>query len=106
MKHSGRLHPVGLSAHLTYSVKARPPTKLATDNKGARDLAYNPEHHDRSKHILRRHFYVRDVVENLELVIPYVPSKENLADFFTKPLPAKTFFTMHNIIMNIKNDTA
>ena len=62
------------------------PTELATDNKSARDLAYNPEHHDRSKHILRRHFYVRDVVENLEVVVPYVASKENVADFYTKPL--------------------
>ena len=26
------------------------PTVLATDNTGARDLAYNPEHHQRVKH--------------------------------------------------------
>ena len=28
-----------------------PPTSLATDNKAARDLAYNPEHHEKTKHI-------------------------------------------------------
>ena len=27
------------------------PTALATDNQAARDLAYNPEHHTRTKHI-------------------------------------------------------
>ena len=34
------------------------PTVLSTDNKAARDLSYNPEHHGRSKHIERRHFYI------------------------------------------------
>ena len=34
------------------------PTATATDSKSARDLAYNPEFHQRSKHVKRRHFYV------------------------------------------------
>eukprot|EP00965_Chrysotila_dentata_P056691 1880533-Pleurochrysis_carterae.AAC.1 len=33
------------------------PTSLALDNKSAIDLAYNPEHHQRTKHINRRHFF-------------------------------------------------
>ena len=74
--------------------------ELFMDNKGARDLAYNPEHHSRTKHIDRRHFFVREMVENGELVVPYVKSDENLADFFTKPLSAKRFFSLRNKIMN------
>eukprot|EP00965_Chrysotila_dentata_P200381 6179948-Pleurochrysis_carterae.AAC.1 len=35
-------------------------TPIAMDNKSAIDLAYNPEHHQRSKHIDRRHFFVRE----------------------------------------------
>ena len=46
-------------------------------------MSYNPEHHDRSKHIERRHFYVRDMVESQEIVVPLVNTKENDADFFT-----------------------
>ena len=38
---------------------------LGVDNTGARDLAYNPEHHARSKHIERRHFFIREMVENM-----------------------------------------
>ena len=34
------------------------PTSVATDNTGAKALAYNPEHHERVKHLERRHFYV------------------------------------------------
>ena len=75
--------------------------ELFEDNKGARDLAYNPEHHSRSKHIDRRHFYVRELVESGDLVVPYVKTDENMADFFTKPLPAKRFFALRNKIMNL-----
>ena len=77
------------------------PIELFEDNKGARDLAYNPEHHSRSKHIERRHFYIRELVESGELVVPYVKTDDNLADFFTKPLSAKRFFTLRNKIMNV-----
>ena len=42
------------------------PLPLHGDNKGARDLAYNPEHHQRSKHIDRHHFYVRETIEHRE----------------------------------------
>ena len=78
------------------------PIALSEDNKGARDLAYNPEHHQRTKHIDRRHFYVREMVENGEIVVPYVNSDDNLADFFTKPLTAKRFFALRDKIMNVR----
>ena len=35
------------------------------------------------KHVKRRHYFVRDMVESLELEAPFVPP-ENPADFFTK----------------------
>ena len=48
------------------------PVSLGVDNTGARDIAYNPEHHQKVKHIARRHFFVRECVENGEIVVPYV----------------------------------
>ena len=47
------------------------PVSLGVGNTGARDIAYNPEHHQKSKHIARRHFFVRECVENGEIVVPY-----------------------------------
>eukprot|EP00965_Chrysotila_dentata_P017420 578771-Pleurochrysis_carterae.AAC.1 len=47
------------------------PTALAMDNKSAIDLAHNPEHHQRSKHIDRRHFFVRERVEAHDITIPF-----------------------------------
>ena len=77
------------------------PPQLATDNSGARDLAYNPEHHDRVKHVERRHFWIRELVEQQQLVVPFVSTHANLADFFTKPLEGNNFFRLRNIIMNV-----
>jgi hypothetical protein len=77
------------------------PLTLNTDNTAARDLAYNPEHHERTKHIARRHFYVRELVEEHAVRVPFVRSHDNIADFFTKHLPPKKFFALRNIIMNV-----
>ena len=43
------------------------PSALATDDMSAHDPSYNPEHHARTKHVERRHFYMRDMVEKFEL---------------------------------------
>ena len=77
------------------------PVALSVDNTAARDTAYNPEHHQKVKHIERRHFYVRECVENHKITVPYVNTVNNLADFFTKALEAKDFFRMRNVIMNV-----
>jgi hypothetical protein len=76
------------------------PTHLHVDNQSAIAVAYNPEHHSRMKHVERRHFFVRECVENLQIVVPFVASTDNEVDFFTKALPAKIFFDMRNKIMN------
>lgn len=70
------------------------------DNQSAIAVAYNPEQHGRLKHVDRRHFFVRECVENLQIVVPFVSTHENLADFFTKPLAPKQSFSLRNRIMN------
>ena len=81
------------------------PTSLRTDSKSARDVSYNPEHHDRMKHVQRRHFFVRDMVESFELEVPFVPTAENVADLFTKPMKdKKQFMKLRAIAMNLPRD--
>ena len=76
------------------------PTVLRTDSKAARDVAYNPEQHDKMKHVQRRHFFVRDMVEDFQLTVPHVATDDNASDFFTKPLyNAAKFFAFRAIIM-------
>lgn len=80
------------------------PTPLATDSQSARDVSYNPQHHDRMKHVQRRHFFVRDMVESFELVVPFVPTEKNAADIFTKPMKsASQFCALRRVVMNIRD---
>ena len=60
--------------------------KLYVDNQGAIALAKNPVHHQRSKHIDIRYHYVRQEVQNGSIDLDYIPSSENIADMFTKPV--------------------
>ena len=80
------------------------PLVLGSDNTAAIALSYNPEHHDRVKHIERRHFFIREAVEDGKITVPYVPTSENLADFFTKCLLVRKFEEMRNKIMNCDPD--
>ena len=81
---------------------AKVPSLLFSDSKSARDVSYNPEHHDKMKHVARRHFFVRDMVESFELEVPFVGTADNIADFFTKPMKkASSFAEFRRIVMNI-----
>ena len=78
------------------------PSEVGTDNKGARDVAYNPEHHGRMKHVERRHFFVRDMVEKFEIRVPWIEGEGNVSDFLTKPLTSSArFFKLRDEIMNV-----
>ena len=57
--------------------------------------------HDRMKHVQRRHFFVRDMVESFELEVPFVRTADNLADMFTKAMKnANDFHRLRRIVMN------
>ena len=45
--------------------------------------------------------FVREMVEDMRIRVPFVSTIDNLADFFTKPLPAKSFYAMRDQIMNV-----
>ena len=42
------------------------------------------------------------MVEAFELQVPFVGTADNVSDFFTRALDAKTFFRFRNIIMNVQ----
>ena len=68
------------------SASARPAHSCSPPTARARATSRTTrEHHDRMKHVQRRHFFVRDMVESLELEVPFVRTADNIADFFTKP---------------------
>jgi transposase InsO family protein len=61
------------------------------DNQGAIALAKNPEFHKRTKHIDIRYHFVREKVEDGQVMLEYCPTQEMLADLMTKPIAAAQF---------------
>jgi hypothetical protein len=55
----------------------------------------------RTRHINIRYFFVTDRVANGEMTIEYCPTKEMMADYFTKPLQGIQFKTFRDLIMNV-----
>ena len=62
------------------------PPELRIDSEGARKLANNPVYHRRTKHIDRRHHFIRERVTNGDIELSWVPGRDNWADIFTKRL--------------------
>lgn len=78
------------------------PVTLFIDNKSAIDLAKNPVFHGRSKHIDIRYHFIRECVENGEIIVKHVRSEEQRADLLTKALAAAKFEIMRNLLGVVK----
>ena len=60
------------------------PIPIYCDNKSAKDLAYNPVHHDRTKHIDISYHRIREFILDGTIRILHVKTQNNPADLFTK----------------------
>ena len=67
------------------------PILLKANNQGAIQLSNNNKFHARTKHIDVCYHFIREALENKLLEIKYVPTDENIADIFTKPLSRPLF---------------
>jgi hypothetical protein len=67
------------------------PTTIHCDNTSAISLSKNPVQHSKSKHIPIKYHYLRDQAENKNIKLEYVPTQEQVADIFTKPLRRDVF---------------
>lgn len=65
--------------------------KVLCDNQSAINIAKNPVHHDRTKHVeIDRHF-VKEKIEDNIITLLYLPTSQQTADILTKALPRKIF---------------
>ena len=72
--------------------KLNGPLTLMADNQSAIALSKDNKFHSRTKHIDLRYHFIREAVEDEKVRMEYLPSGDNVADIFTKPL-AKIKFT-------------
>jgi hypothetical protein len=64
---------------------------LKCDSTGAISVAKNPLLHCKTKHIEVRYHCPRDNIEKGKIALIHVPTHDQLADIFTKPLDQATF---------------
>ena len=57
------------------------PSTLYIDNQSAIQVAKNPKHHGRMKHLDLRYYWLRDAVDKDTLRIDYVPTDSMMADY-------------------------
>jgi hypothetical protein len=77
-----------------------PPLTLFQDNKSTILLATNGRSAaGRTRHIDIRYFWIKDRVENGELVIEYLATEKMIADVLTKPLSIELFNTLSSKLL-------
>jgi hypothetical protein len=64
---------------------------LQCDSTSAISVAKNPMLHSKTKHIEVRCDFLRDNVEKQNIALIHVPTHDQLANIFTKPLDQPTF---------------
>ncbi|KAJ9567735.1 hypothetical protein OSB04_003701 [Centaurea solstitialis] len=71
---------------------------IRVDNKSAIALSKNPVFHGRSKHINTRYHFIRECVENEQVVVEHVSGDKQRADALTKALARIRFKEMRSLL--------
>ena len=69
---------------------------ILCDRESDIKIAYNLVQHSRAKHIEIHHHFIRGHVAHGDIELAYVPTKDQLADIFTKPLDDARFCYLRN----------
>jgi hypothetical protein len=70
------------------------------DNQSCIDYTKNPTMYKRTKHIDQRYHFVKDQVLLQTITVKKIPTEDNLADLFTKPLDSNRFHLLISQFMH------
>ena len=73
-------------------------TPLLCDNSAAVLLCGDQAFHNRVKHLDVKYHWIRERVENGELIVGHIASSGNVADILTKALPGPQFLTLRGCL--------
>nr|GFB94970.1 hypothetical protein [Tanacetum cinerariifolium] len=62
------------------------PMEMLCDNKPAIAIANNPEILKGARHFQRKYHYIREVIQEREIILKKVHTHDNVVDLFTKPM--------------------
>ena len=66
------------------------------DNTSVINIAKNLVMHSKTKHIAIKYHFVRELVQDKEIKLEYVHTKEQIDDIFTMPLPKDAFLYLRS----------
>jgi hypothetical protein len=72
-------------------IEYKKPILILCDNTSAIRISNNLVMHSKTKHIPIKYHFMREHVNDKIVKLEYVPTKEQIEDIFTKPLPRDTF---------------
>ena len=72
-------------------VECKQPISIICDNTSAISISKNPVMHTKTINIPIKYHFLREHVNDKFVKLDYVPTKEQIADMFTKPLPKDAF---------------
>ena len=75
--------------------------QMNCDNQGTIALAKNPIKQQRTKHVDIKYHFIRDEICKGSVSMSYIPSEENLADIFTKPISSNKLRRFKNDIFGV-----
>ena len=73
-------------------------TVIFCDNSSAIALSKNSVFHKRTKHINTKFHYIRELVNNGEIILQHCRTQEQVADILTKPLDQKSFEFLRKLL--------
>ena len=87
---------------MSIDVKAQPKVhcKVFEDNAGAIEMTRVPKMRPRTKHINIKYHHFRESVRKGDVLVQAVSTNNQVADIFTKPLPAESFVKFRQAILN------
>lgn len=80
------------------SIPISRPLVIHTDNKGAFDISKHATQHGKTRHFKLDSFWLREAIQEGELILKLVPSGSNLADVFTKIVTRDQFIRAREML--------
>jgi hypothetical protein len=68
------------------------------DNNASINLSEDPMLHTRVKHVDINYHFLRERVQSQEIKLQYIPTRDNIADIFTKPLERTQFTRLRQFL--------
>src|SRR5258708_5196102 len=95
LTHAGKESTFLEHLYKNVSIPISLPIFLLVDNQSTIVLAENPIFHTCSKHIEVQHHWVCEKIKGGSIELEYVPTADQVADIFMKPLMADKFWRFH-----------